>query len=114
MNLLCKIQEVKKLEILISLPGRMQAVVPIANISTPYSTQLNDLDEDSEIKGLDELFKVGMVMPCNIKQISRDGSFKVFASLDPADIIRDIPVSALSKGMVRQSSQHFHVAFRLI
>lgn len=110
MNVLCKIQEIRKLEILLSLPGRMQAIVPIANISTPYTTLLNNLDEDSEVKGLDELFKVGMVLPCNIKQVTQDGSFKVFASFNPADIIRDIPISALAKGMVRQSLQHLCLA----
>jgi len=100
MNVLSKIQEVRKLEILLSLPGRMQAIVPIADISAPYTALLNNLNEESEVKGLDELFKAGMVLPCNIKQVSQDGSYKVFASLNPADIIRDIPLSSLAKGMV--------------
>lgn len=101
MNILCKVQEVKEMEILLSLPGRIQAMVPITSISTPYSALLNRLanNEDLEVKGLKELFTAGMVMPCNIKQVTQDGSYRVFASLNPADIIKDIPVSALTKGM---------------
>ena len=105
MNILCKVQEVKEMEILLSLPGRIQAMVPITSISTPYSALLNRLanNEDLEVKGLKELFTAGMVMPCNIKQVTQDGSYRVFASLNPADIIKDIPVSALTKGMVSRS-----------
>ena len=101
MTILSKIQEVREMDILLSLPGRLQAVVPITSISTPYSLLLNKLaqDEDIEVKGLKDLLKVGMLMPCSIKQVTQDGSYKVFASLNPADIIKDIPTSALSKGM---------------
>ena len=60
MHLLGKIQEVREMDILLSIPGRMQAIVPITNISAPYSQLLNRLanDEEVETKSLREMFSV--------------------------------------------------------
>lgn len=102
MKVLSRIQEVREMDLLLSLPGRIQAVVPITNISTPYSNLLNKLaqDEDVEAKGLKEMLKEGELFPCCIKEVTNDGSFKVTASLNPADVNSDIPLTALNKGMV--------------
>ena len=102
MHLLGKIQEVREMDILLSLPGRIQAIVPITNISAPYSQLLTCLanDEEVETKSLREMFSVGQLFPCTVKEVTNDGSFKVTASLNPIDVCCDIPPSALSKGMV--------------
>jgi len=102
MHLLGKIQEVREMDILLSIPGRMQAVVPITNISAPYSQLLNRLanDEEVETKSLREMFSVGQIFPCAVKEVTNDGSYKVTASLNPVDVCSDIPPTALSKGMV--------------
>ena len=102
MLLLSRIQEVREMDVLLCLPGRIQAVVPITNISTPYSNLLNKLaqGEDVEAKGLKEILVEGDLFPCSIKEVTNDGSFKVTASLNPVDVNSDIPLTALGKGMV--------------
>ncbi len=102
MHLLSKIQEVREMDVLLSLPGRLQAVVPITNISTPYSKLLTQLanNEDITVKGLKEILKDGQLFPCTIKEVTNDGSHKITASLNPSDLCSDIPLKSLSKGMV--------------
>ena len=102
MKVLSIVQEIRELDVLLSLPGRIQAVVPITNISTPYSNLLNRLaqDEEVEAKGLKEILVEGEIFPCSIKEVTNDGSFKVTASLNPVDVNNDIPPTALCKGMV--------------
>uniref|UniRef100_A0A0P6D669 Programmed cell death protein pre-rrna processing protein rrp5 n=1 Tax=Daphnia magna TaxID=35525 RepID=A0A0P6D669_9CRUS len=101
MQLLSRVQEVREMDVLLSLPGRIQAVVPITNISTPYTNLLNMLaqGEDVEAKGLKEILVEGELFPCSIKEVTNDGSFKVTASLNPADVNSEIPSTALCKGM---------------
>lgn len=105
MQLLSRVQEVREMDVLLSLPGRIQAVVPITNISTPYTNLLNMLaqGEDVEAKGLKEILVEGELFPCSIKEVTNDGSFKVTASLNPADVNSEIPSTALCKGMVSQN-----------
>lgn len=105
MQLLSRVQEVREMDVLLSLPGRIQAVVPITNISTPYTNLLNRLaeGEDVEAKGLKEILVEGEFFPCSIKEVTSDGSFKVTASLNPADVNTEIPPTALCKGMVPQT-----------
>ena len=102
MQVLSRVQEVRELDVLLSLPGRIQAYVPITNISTPYTNLLNRLAEDEEVdaKGLKEILMEGELFPCSIKEVTNDGSFKVTASLNPVDVNCDIPATALCKGMV--------------
>lgn len=103
LRVLARIQEVREIDLLLNLPGRIQAVVPISNISTPYTNLLNKMaqDEGIDVKGLKEMLKEGDVFPCCIKEVTNDGSFKVTASLNPADVNSDLPTTALSKGLVR-------------
>lgn len=102
MQVLSRVQEVRELDVLLSLPGRIQAVVPITNISAPYSKLIDMLaqDEEVEAKGLKDILTVGDLFPCSIKEVTNDGSFKVTASLNPVDVNSDIPSTALCKGMV--------------
>ncbi|XP_057371391.1 protein RRP5 homolog [Daphnia carinata] len=101
MQLLSRVQEVREMDVLLSLPGRIQAVVPITNISTPYTDLLNMLaqGEDVETKSLKEILVEGELFPCSIKEVTNDGSFKVTASLNPVDVNSEIPSTALCKGM---------------
>lgn len=105
MQVLSRVQEVRELDVLLSLPGRIQAVVPITNISAPYSKLIDMLaqDEEVEAKGLKEILTAGDLFPCSIKEVTNDGSFKVTASLNPVDVNSDIPSTALCKGMVSQN-----------
>ena len=102
MNVLSRIQEVREMHLILSLPGRLLATVPITNISAPYSDLLAKLaqDEDVQVKGLKEMFTTGSRMPCSIKEVFRDGSYKVVASVNPADVNSGVTMNALTKGMV--------------
>lgn len=102
MHVLGKVQEIREMDVILSLPGRILAVVPITNISTPYSKLLDKLaqDEDIEVASMSTFLTVGDIFPCTIKEVTNDGSFKVTASLNPADLCSDIPLTGLSKGMV--------------
>lgn len=102
LKILGKVQEVREIDLLLSLPGRIQAVVPITNISTPYTKLLNQMaeDETADPNHLKEIIKEGDIFPCCIKEVTNDGSFKVTASLNPADVNGDLPTTALSKGLV--------------
>ena len=102
MRVLCRVLEVREMELTVSLPGRLVASVPITNVSAPYSRLLSRLadDEDVDVKSLKEMFATGQTLACCIKEAADDGSYKVVASLNPTDVNGSVPVSALSKGMV--------------
>jgi rRNA biogenesis protein RRP5 len=101
MNVLCRVLDVKEMDLTVSLPGRISATIPITEISDPYTKLLNRLaqDEDVDAKSLKEMFSVGQVFPCSIKEASDESSNKIVASLNPSDVNKEIPVSALSKGL---------------
>lgn len=104
MKVLGKVQEVRDMDLLVCLPGRIQAVVPITSISTPYTDLLDKLakGEDIEAKGLREMIMVDDIFPCSIKEVTNDGSYKVVASFNPLDVNSDIPLTVLCRGMVKK------------
>ena len=91
LRVLARISEVRDLELKLSLPGRLVAVVPITKISNPYTEALKKITENPNeieslgVKQLNEMFQEGQLVTCSIEKVEKttEAFYKVTASINP-------------------------------
>ena len=91
LKVLARISEVRDLELKLSLPGRLVAVVPITKISNPYTDALKKITENPNeieslgVKQLNEMFQEGQLVTCSIEKVekTKEDFYKVTASINP-------------------------------
>ncbi|RWS27523.1 protein RRP5-like protein [Leptotrombidium deliense] len=103
------IQEIREFEMKMSLPGDIQCVIPITNISELYTESLENFAND-EISTpplkLKSMFRIGECFPVKVLEKKEDNHtfqgvavnrIHVVGSLDPKDIYEDVVSSTFAK-----------------
>lgn len=97
--------KITKMDVKISLPGRLYGTVPIMSISEAYSNRLHNLLQNSvggggeQCPGLDELYQVGDVVYVKIKTKYNEGK-RFTLTLDPKELHSEFSCKHLVEGLV--------------
>ena len=91
LQILARISEIRDLELKLSLPGRLVALVPITKISNAYTEGLKKVANDPSqaetlnLRPLSEIFQVGQLVCCTIAKVEKaeNDFYNVIASLMP-------------------------------
>ncbi|XP_048249313.1 protein RRP5 homolog isoform X1 [Haliotis rufescens] len=109
MHILCCVAKVGNYSLTMDLPGGLQGEVAITAISDTYTDQLSRLtsddyeeDQEEEIAHLKDMFRPGLILPCEVTAIKiRSGSKKkIFLSMNPKLVNRHLEVEHLVEGMI--------------
>lgn len=94
-----------KLELIVSLPGFLSAKVSIADISSSYTAILKQIAHDGSVasndyKRLDELYKPGDYLVCNVLQLLDDAKYICRCSISPSAVNVNVKINSLAVGCV--------------
>ncbi|XP_065088684.1 protein RRP5 homolog [Ochlerotatus camptorhynchus] len=99
------VYKISKMDVKISLPGRLFGTVPLMSISEAYTTRLHGLLQNSiggteeRCPGLDELYKVGDLVYIKIKaKYIKDK--RLGLTLDPKDLHSEFNCKHLVEGLI--------------
>lgn len=101
------VREVRDFDLAVSLPNGFQGTIPITDICESYTSLLqklaegNDIDlaEDKSLLSLHDIFHVGSIVRCKVKDISLKGKRKIVTlTINPKEVNRNI--TTVQKGMV--------------
>ncbi|RUS80904.1 hypothetical protein EGW08_011340 [Elysia chlorotica] len=92
----------------VSLPGNITATLPLTHISTAYTKQLHALAQADdpnileEVSPVEHLFKPGILIPVQIKEIGESKNKKRFIKVSsvPSDVNSGVPVKAINNGQL--------------
>lgn len=90
MVMLGYISDVQDFELRVSLPGRMVGIVPITNISTPYTAALKEAASNPDSDGVDltpltSMYAVGQCAVVGVVSVTKEvNRYRVVLSMDPA------------------------------
>uniref|UniRef100_A0A1Q3EWU9 Putative rrna processing protein rrp5 n=1 Tax=Culex tarsalis TaxID=7177 RepID=A0A1Q3EWU9_CULTA len=94
------VYKVQKLELLVSLPGRLFGRVPLTAISEAYGKRLEGVvDGKEQCPGLEELYTVGDLVYVKIKGKDRE-RWRFELSLDPKELHSELNHKHLVEGLV--------------
>ncbi|XP_067657423.1 protein RRP5 homolog [Haliotis asinina] len=109
MHVLCCVAKVGNYSLTMDLPGGLQGEVAITAISDIYTDQLSRLtsgdyeeEQEEEVALLKDMFRPGLILPCQVTALKiRSGSKKkIFLSMNPKLVNRQLEVEHLVEGMV--------------
>jgi len=90
MVMLGYISDVQDFELRVSLPGRLVGIIPITNISTPYTAALKEAASNPDSDGVDltpltSMYQVGQCVVVGVVSVTKEvNRFRVVLSMDPS------------------------------
>ncbi|KAH3786570.1 hypothetical protein DPMN_164677 [Dreissena polymorpha] len=108
MLLLGSVKAIQSYSLTLALPNGLSGVVPIMHISAAYTESLERYSQHHEmgdtvenVSTLSELFHVGMVLPCRLRDYNSAAgdTKKLQLSVNPRDVNGDVQPASLQHGM---------------
>jgi len=90
MVMLGYISDVQDFELRVSLPGRLVGIIPITNVSTPYTSALKEAASNPDSDGVDltpltSMYEVGQCVVVAVVSVTKEvNRYRVVLTMDPA------------------------------